>query len=542
MAPKVEILVHIAAPSTSKDDALYRTFATAYLDFKPVRRGELPAVAAKEVETASPPAELVSPQASFESAWGNIGPRRAQKCAQNSSSQNEENPSQDSWVQPPSEVPDSMPDNDISLPELNSPTRLLDYFLQTGGPPSEPSEESRRRDSSVYEGGHNLTALLARGTASIIQGDEHVATPRASKTTSSQHTVYEGGADVSALLVRGPNSILQDEHVCPRPTAADLSPSDARYGTPPNASTAQSRMDESHVSQTPSSPLRSKGAPPPPPVRSYESPQAWSFDAVRTSQQSRSDLVGVTIPATQLPERADSEPPSSKRFKPNSLQKHAHGFLSATSEVLPRISKVSHVPPQALLLSKDLSAGSDSATPTINWDRHTHLNSSEPPPSTHRIGARVPLMLEKLMHDMGDRYRPTFPGPRSTMREHERGYWLLPVVDWPHEDRLSAWGFLGNYICRDRRAGWGTRACRDGGWTWLRLYGWEHIAGELYVLLYMASLRRLKAMEVAWYDGAGELLIVVAARSEKSACWDRARRVHLECGELRCGICGEGHA
>lgn len=148
-----------------------------------------------------------------------------------------------------------------------------------------------------------------------------------------------------------------------------------------------------------------------------------------------------------------------------------------------------------------------------------YLNSPDPPPSNHRLEPETTPKLEKLVKDIGNRYQPIFPSSSSPpkMRTYERGYWLLPIADWPHYDKLRAWGFLGNIICRDQEATWGTRACRDNEWTWLRLYGWEHLAGELYLLLYMASYRRLKFLEIAWYDGKGEVLIVVRARAEQRA-------------------------
>jgi hypothetical protein len=114
---------------------------------------------------------------------------------------------------------------------------------------------------------------------------------------------------------------------------------------------------------------------------------------------------------------------------------------------------------------------------------------------------------------MGRKYRPKYQA--RDMRPFERGYWLMRLDGWEFEEKVKAWGFLGNYIRRDGKAGWGTRACRDESWGWIRLYGWEHIAGELYILLYVASYRKLKFMEVKFYGAAGDVLIVVGPRGTR---------------------------
>lgn len=390
-------------------------------------------------------------------------------------------------MQPPSEVADSMPHNDISIDGFTTPTRIMNYFLQTAGPPSEPSQEACRlntRDStSVYAGNDELATLLAQGTDFILQGNVPMSTiPFVEEASSVQH----------------------DDN--------------AHYETPENVgATSDARLDESHVSQTPSSPLRSRGvlAPPPPllPTSSPGEPSAWASGLVRTSQQSQSELPGTTIPATQLPERAGSEPPFPKRLKSTCLhqEEKGHGLGRSTSDVLPRASRESAA--QLQMPATDLAAP---ATQIIDWSHEMQLISAEPPPANHTLGPRVPMKLELLMRSFGieGRYKPKFQARK--MREYERGYWLLDLEGWDQKGKIETWGFLGNYIRKDGFAGWGTRACRAENWTWIRLYGWEHIAGELYILLYVASYRRLKAMEVTWYDGAGKALIVVGARSDKN--------------------------
>lgn len=256
-------------------------------------------------------------------------------------------------------------------------------------------------------------------------------------------------------------------------------------------------------------------------MASSEGTRLKSSDRVLSSQQSETDVYDIIIPSTQLPERADSEPPTSKRRKLNGPQEKAHGLGRSTSDVLPRGSGKQPTAPFATQALPDNVA--DPGPTAVYWSDLTEIVSADPPPANHKLGPRPPAALEQLVRDsggLGARYRPRLQ--RRGLRAYERGYWLLPVGDdggdagWTHEAKVEAWGFLGNYIRRDSKAGWGTRACRDERWTWIRLYGWEHIAGELYILLYWASYRRLKRMEITWYDGAGEALIIAGARSGES--------------------------
>lgn len=518
MTSEAEILVHITAPSTSKDDSLYRIFASAYLNFEPGRTINLPA----DTRSTHPdplPEVLLSPQASFQSVWDNIRPRNAQSHSQRSGQHSFQHgkASQASWVQPPSEVADSMPDNDIRIEGFTTPTRLMSYFLQTAGPPSDELYASQAIDgrdaTSVYVGNDELIALLSRGTNSIIRGSNDVSPAKVAE---------QSDASFPANHNRSTNAIVHDNNPPSAPisevTGSFQHNDDVQFETPENdKTTSDSRMDESHVSQTPSSPLQSKGAPPSS-TRLSGASRTRSSKRMSTNPQSSSDLPEITIPATQLPERAGTEPPSSKRLKTTSpFPSSSHGLERSTSDVLPRGSKESAAPLQAL--SRKLAA--TEAQPT-KWSHKTELISADPPPANHKLGPRAPLKLEFVMRNFGldGRYKPKFQARK--MREHERGYWLVDLTGWDHYGKLVAWGYLGDFICRDNFAGWGTRACRDEDWKWIRLYGWEHIAGELYILMYVASLRRLKGMELTWYDGAGKELIVVAARSEKSL-WELSR-------------------
>lgn len=398
-----EILVHITAPSAAADDARYRALAQAYLDFEPQGIVDLPPDPSSK-PSAVPSDKFISPQASFGSVWDNVGSPRLggvnQQLAPSSGLQHSIPPAssqlkddtQLSWAAPPSEVPDSMPDNDIRAPAFNTPTRVLNYFLQSV---EQASVSSGGASGELSEGGRNV------GHNSL-----------------SQAAVSDG------LLGRG--------------TGLDSSPS--------------TRRTHGHAPQLP--------------------------DPIET--------VGSAADVTEDC-RADQAPAGS-------------------------VSVVETVGHQTTIPNTLPENKSASVVDSSNWVHETQLISTEPAVANHRLGPRAPQHLEKLAESMqmGRKYRPKFQA--REMRPFERGYWLMRLDGWDFEEKVKAWGFLGNYIRRDDKAGWGTRACRDESWDWIRLYGWEHIAGELYALLYVASYRKLKYMEVKYYDAAGDVLIVVGPR------------------------------
>lgn len=470
-----EILVHITAPSRASDDVKYRALAAAYLAFEPTRIVELP-----EAPTDSSQRSLeafVSPQASFSSVWDNVNsPTLAtrtgqfglhsttQLLSQNTSQKCDE--TQDSWIAPPSEVPDSMPDNDISVAAFCTPTRVLNYYLQTAGPPSSSPDNSSGR---VSGSGRNAF--------------DRTLPPEAYDT----------------VVFSGETSRCPSESVNKRPRHAGNTPGPA-----------EPSPEESRVLQTPSSPIQQpKGGVTPvdgllPVVTNV------SLESVQAAQLSREDITGTTIiPFTQVLERAESEPPSAKRRRKGPAEKDAQALGRSVSDLLPRGSR------QGTYLQQVSQHESDAVFENPDWSHATQIISIEPIVANHSLGPRPPVSLERLAEDMEikRRYQPRYRA--REMRPYERGYWLVKLDGWDHHEKVAFWGFLGNWISRDGNAGWGTRACRDESWNWVRLYGWEHIAGELYILLYVASYRLLKCMEMKFYDGAGNVLVVVGARSDR---------------------------
>lgn len=504
MAEKAEILVHIAAPSTSTDDALYRAFAQAYLDFEPEKRIELPSFSEPQV---APPSsdELFSPQLSFNSVWENI---KSPVLARVKKSDNthlkaieyasqDERQSQEPWVPPPSEIQDSMPDNDITMEGFNTPTRILKYFLQSTEPFSQTSQDidDGRKDTTVYNGDGDFTSLTTQKITSNLakqQPETTEAEPQGNHNTRKPHH-----SPFSKLL----EEILGETTVVATPTNRSTRPNQLKEA-----------LGETTVIETPlnASSLRKK---PTSGIRSSAEKRSRSTDTSPRSSESKPRSFDRVIPSTQLPGRAESEPPSCKRPRLDRPEQVIQGLGRSASDIVPQGSL------NAVTPSTNVSR--DEVEPTerldIDWSHETHIVSKEPTPSNHKLGPSPPMRLEMLckrLEEEEGRYKPKFQA--REMRPYERGYWLLNIDGWDHDAKVEAWAFLGNFIRRDSRAGWGTRACRDEQWRSIRLYGWEHIAKELYFLLYVAAYRRTKYMELTWYDGANKELIVAAARMDKA--------------------------
>ncbi|POS76436.1 hypothetical protein DHEL01_v205170 [Diaporthe helianthi] len=402
-----EILVHITAPSAAADDVQYRALAQAYLDFKPEEIIPLPQDSTSK-PSAVPSDKFISPQASFRSVRDNVGSPRLAQANQSANQLTSIQPSappttssqlnddtQHSWVAPPSEIPDSMPDNDIRAPAFNTPTRILNFLLQSTEPPS------------LSSGGRSSEA------------------PEAGRNAAHSRPSHAAALDSSLFCDLG----------------LDSSPS--------------ARRPRSQAPQSPG---------PREPVPNVE------------------DVAEDCGPEKVSPGSAPATGPGPHQAaEPDAMAEKEYGRLIANSD----------------------------------WARETQLISYEPAPANHRLGPRAPQHLENLATSMqvDKKYRPGFQA--REMRPFERGYWLMGLDGWEFEEKVKAWGFLGNYIRRDGKAGWGTRACRDESWGWIRLYGWEHIAAELYILLYVASYRKLKFVETKFYGAAGDVLIVVGPRGTR---------------------------
>ncbi|CAL3966516.1 unnamed protein product [Diplocarpon coronariae] len=532
----VEILIHTTAPSRGQDDARYRALAQAYLDFQPAKRREIGEEISHltserwDVElTSRPPDRLQqsaqeerdsqasfhpdhgesseeeeplqlvrgdmldcsrmidSPDLSFNSAADNadspifrsrITSRRDGSEAQ----QDRERESGDARVSPPSIIADSQPENINLMISFSSPTRMLELYLQ--------HQESQAPGS-----------------------DSGISTPERQNESSSLGLPARtrGGLSVSP------------EPNCSRPRSLELA-AESQSG-PPSSTSADD--------PTQSSPSVVKGRGRPrrvPEVESLKPPSTQD-----PAQSSPSVVKGRGRPR-RVPEVDSLKPPSTQdpqlglKRKWDSSSSGEPRHSSAPSKATGRSVRCP-TPAQPLTVRPEKRRHIESLDP--------HVTSSSPSiPSSSTPGVRASSFGGPLVWTEKCEIRPHLPAtsvgnltPEMLLtsslarfekeltkvslvpayqsrgvRDMERGYWLVNCEGWDENHRHECWERLGNFVGSDH-AGWAVWCIRDECFREIRVFCFGFVAGQVYLLLYMASLGKIKKAGLCWKGGDGETII-----------------------------------
>ncbi|KAM0594754.1 hypothetical protein ACHAP6_000502 [Verticillium nonalfalfae] len=429
----VEILVHVAAPAMSKDDATYRALANAYLAFHAASCTSLPACTSQHAPqgptTPEPPSSKThepfgpsfeSAELSFEGAWDNAdSPRLAAlphsqpyQSSHPTSAPSHRSPpgddaemtdAEDSWIAPPSTVPDSMPWNDLRLPELSSPSRTMEHFLGL-------LEDCSALDDSSLDDSVMGTSPIRRGGETAPQINNESKSVGAAVPPVVRHDLT---GPVSRAEENGGDDSIIEETILEDTTVEDTPMPRLKRNRPHHSRAdhlARSSSDTGPASPSPQTP-------------------AYPLTLRNPSDSTFISLLEIEAPA-------------------------------------PKTSAAS--------LSPD-----DLITPNM------HL----------------------LMRSFGLPRRLDSVTRHRALKPFERGYWLLDCAGWEPGLAHRAWGFLYNYIT-DGFAGWGSRCVREAGWQWIRFWSFGHVANHVYLLLHVATERAIKSEEIAWVDGAGDVVLV----------------------------------
>ena len=537
--PHTEILVHIAAPSKASDDANYRTLAGAYLDFQPSKRTlvasaqhikdpredhaadcagatDPPTSQAHAFPTASQPiASFDSPILSFRSVLDNSNSpslRRAQHVQQLATQD-----SQSSWQAPPSVIQDSLPDNNLAISQLCSPTRIIEHFLhgtgadstqgslsldlhhESQGPPGRFSQRSSvHREDSQPSGALHAGEKSQQGSLSNSE-DCHQSLPSGPSRSSHRPETRSlaarssgkkrkapGIADTPSLRVQSgvsENRLIihkqtsKKHETGTRATVIPLSPitnnaTDRTHHPEPNI-TAHSGDDEPHIAS------------------SYPDPEASALPEETTVACSRSE----------------SEPPPTKRLRKllddTDPSKH---LARSNSDVGPRQNqnKTQRVPKHILdkveLISPALPTGDKEITPAD----------------------MITQALTELARQLNIKKRFKPEQQTRDLDPLERGYWLVDCTSWDDSLKESCWGFLNKYITSGT-AGWGVWCTRDAAFSYIRLFCFGCVVGHMHLVLYLATQREIWYTRSSWVAGDGQTVIVMRPKDPSSKNIDMSR-------------------
>lgn len=450
-----EILVHIAAPARSVDDRHYRALATAYLNFQPdtrvcqvIRKVGLDRNG-EEPSQVTPTREASipsSPDSSELSFSGAWGNPESPRLAATAAHQ------------PPVDHQASQASNGSVSPAESSQQQSTQQDSLV--PPSEVP------DSMPFN--HCGIQSLVSPSRLI----EHFMGPPA-PPSRLVHLPPLG-----AIVARSPIAVSQID-----PIIIPATPS-GEESIIPDTQLPEAENDEPHANPDDTAPEAGHGH------------SGSDADIVEDTTLEGGSATTGKRPATTTVSRADSEPIHSKR---------------------PRLSSddPSRGPPTRSM--SESGANDDHATthPLVLKNTDTKYLSllevdAPGPPTGMDVILPASLITPNLsvlanLLQMSRRFRPV--ETRRDLRPFERGYWLVDCSGWDGDMVRQAWGFLYNYVSQGL-AGWGCRCVRDENWQWMRLWCFGHVVGHTYLLLYLASERKLKTERAQWIDGEGLVVLV----------------------------------
>ncbi|RYO98896.1 hypothetical protein DL766_005523 [Monosporascus sp. MC13-8B] len=476
---EVEILAHIAAPSSAVDDNRYRSLASAYIDFEPAARlsvlstsltgsntsnsgtnnQELQASqrqlsqdssghGRESSEQLTPLPTLVSPLASFRSVLDNANSpslvtknkaQLTQATAENVGSQ----ATQETRQSFSSAVDDSVPQNHAMATIFTSPTRVLEHYLQA----FDSSSPSHARSSGGSPG------EIIAGTPALRQSN-----PDKDQERLQQHLSMP---------------------VIPRTPFLASAAQARKYMLHPVTSNNDGGM--THVSQ------------------------GTQFAGEQANEEVIDETTLMSSFKIPLVGRADSEPLPGRKSRLMEANISPHNLVRTSSDMGPSTSgRKTRVVTVSFLPSHGFTYES------------LELYAPEPPISVSPVepGDFITPNLERMAKSF-DAEKPFRPREQTReLRPTERGYWLLDCSTWSATLKRDAWAFLANYVGTGT-AGWGVNCRRDKDFRWLRTYCWGVIVPHIYLLLYLATQREILFTGTSWVDGEGKTTIIMGARERR---------------------------
>lgn len=564
---RLEVLVHTTAPSLGREDALYRSLAAAYLDFKPQGRINLQDEddIAREIDVST----------------GDENPERQLRADIHNSLCNED---QSHMVS--NGLDSSLPASQLSSAPRRYLTRsnmaaapssaiqFLDISFASVDGMNSPRFRAPDQSMSSNAGQKGLEKGVQRG-----QQSKSIIGSRAERPGQR----LEAGGTSTSQLESSPSiptcstpSVVRDTFLSqlespyyssPSPIRAPLSPpaagaldfeigngerhSDPRLRSRAHLSEHQPVLTELKNISSPLSPA---------PTRNEEAPSTTLTSALRPEEYSSSSLPRPLPRGQYNLQVRRTPPPDSPHRSPKKriLSSLPSPTPARKSARLP--SDLTHIPDTPPVPFDHESRQTNQALP-VATNPLLALSFSIPlhkRPSRKRHASRIPgssaiyplpaptseevsttfltVQLANLAAEIGyARFRPV--SQSREIRKQERGYWRIDVSDgeggWDVRAVEKTWEFLREYIGRGK-AGWGVWCVRDDGHVgeggedgrqlqkagserkqW-RIYCWGEIVSEVYLLLYLASSRRVRSAGACWFDGGGECVVTMPSVGQES--------------------------
>ena len=494
MNNNTEILVHVSASSTGADDARYRQQALGFLQFTAARR------------------HIVTDNG------------RAGIDNEASQDENDQEQSQKNGTELFSS--DSLPNaGDVRLPTLKHLHDLAHSFSDTS-----PTVKVARTPAVQV---HRTPAALA-GRIALLK--RPTTAPAAVLDTPIVGPAKRERANLDSWDFLP--SVIPDSQ--PSNSSLKRAFADAWSSSLPDELTSSpivkrqhttqlgSSQHESQISNIPpgSSSQRSRSAPADVPRYKGEQPANGPLSDLASSQIPPAMPVSSGRPALQfdssnykchdtVKESTVFEPPSTQQppdRSPPEPSRSLH-FPQLSSPIRP-ISSQPEMPTEYEEIWSQIRAP---PPPTCDSDFKTHVT-----PSLRTITSKLPLQKSFKPKTQTRQLRPL-----------ERGYWRFCIpIHWSRELRTKFWRFLEDLIGRGK-AGWGVRIERlvtlvrqptqDTGEQSIDSIGpnegavkeevtafcWGEVVGEIWLVLWLASDRKLRGLGSEWVDGGGETIITM---------------------------------
>ncbi|KAI2467699.1 hypothetical protein F4781DRAFT_400848 [Annulohypoxylon bovei var. microspora] len=477
--PEVEILVHIGAPSRAVDDTRYRSLASSYLEFQPTHRVEVFSQTSsslgrnnggyevedqethqgslEDVPTSRPSSGLFgtlkSPQASFKSVLDNAGsPRVLERRIPNDELASAVEGATMPMTQSPWQSPSSI---------------VQDSYLENHIDVSHFTSPTR-----VLE--HYLQRFDSPSTAPTV-------------SQRSGNSISRGGISRNSAHPRSVDGNLAPLVPCTPSVVPCTPPGD--HSSPFGVLSKRACAIEHH-----------KGL-----VQQIQHQSSQSQDDVTSDNIIEETVMESSSSDPRSVARADSEPAPTKRYEP-SLITSPRALLRAASDIGPRIS-----------IHQKSSKSSALTVSFLSEHGYTYdsleLRAPDPPTSMAEVepDSFITAGFKKLAQDLdiSKRYRPK--ETKRELRPFERGYWLVDCSAWDSQLKRDAWAYMANYVGTGV-AGWGVWCRRDSDFRWLRVYCWGLVTAHVYLLLYLASQRKILYTGSSWVDSEGISVVVMETR------------------------------